>query len=132
MLSAQNIQAGNKMNKISFAAIFLSGVLLLSIFSVSASASQADELEKAMKVMRMLTGHEGTCTDLDADGSGKVGAGDAVLALQKAANVDNTTCGDGWTIIGDIPEYSFSSEPIIDENKAFTIDIISIFANHQH
>jgi hypothetical protein len=123
MLSAQNIQTGNKMNKIALAAIFLSGVLLLSIFSVSASASQADELEKAMKVMRMLTGHEGTCTDLDADGDGKVAAGDAVLALRKAANISDMACGEGWTTIGDIPEYSFSSEPIIDENTAFTMNV---------
>jgi Leucine-rich repeat (LRR) protein len=46
------------------------------------------ELEKSVSIMRMLTGHEGTCTDLDVDGDGKVGSNDAVLSLKKAVGVD--------------------------------------------
>ncbi|XCN71031.1 MAG: fibronectin type III domain-containing protein [Candidatus Electrothrix aestuarii] len=46
-------------------------------------------MEKAVRVMRMLTGHEESCTDLDVDGSGKVGSGDAELALKQAAGRGN-------------------------------------------
>ncbi|MCI5161312.1 MAG: hypothetical protein D3917_04650 [Candidatus Electrothrix sp. AX5] len=87
------------------------------------ASSNPTELEKAVKIMRMLTGHEGTCTDLDVDGSGKVGSGDAVLALQQATNVSDTTCGENWNIIGDIPEFSFLSEPMDDGNTAFTMNV---------
>ncbi|WP_420208275.1 hypothetical protein [Candidatus Electronema sp. JC] len=118
-MSAQKKQTGRKVNRVAIAAMFLAGVLLLNVFPDEASASQADELEKAMKIMRMLTGNEGTCTDLDADGNGKVAAGDAMLALQKAANLTQ----ENWKIIGDIPEFYFSSEPIIDENTAFTMNV---------
>ncbi len=79
------------------------------------------ELEKAVRIMRMLTGHEGSCSDLDASGDGKVGSGDAVLALKKAANL--TAYQDNWTTIGTVPEFSFSSEPLIDENTAFTMNV---------
>lgn len=71
--------------------VFLAGIIIFLIASVGSSvnecvASSSAEMEKAVNIMRMLTGHEGTCTDLDVDGSGKVGSIDAVLALQQAAS----------------------------------------------
>ncbi|WP_446009418.1 lectin-like domain-containing protein [Candidatus Electrothrix sp.] len=45
------------------------------------------------------------------------------ILLLLSDNVANKSCEDNWTIIGDIPEYSFSSEPLIDENTAFTMNV---------
>ncbi|WPD24370.1 MAG: fibronectin type III domain-containing protein [Candidatus Electrothrix scaldis] len=70
------------------------GIILFLIASVGSSAneclaSSSADMEKAVRVMRMLTGHEESCTDLDVDGSGKVGSGDAELALKQAAGRGN-------------------------------------------
>ncbi len=43
--------------------------------------SNMSDIEKSVRIMRMLTGHEETCTDLDVDGDGKVELKDSMLAL---------------------------------------------------
>jgi Leucine-rich repeat (LRR) protein len=68
---------------------WLAGIATVESSGKDCPAAGTSELEKAVRVMRMLTGHEGTCTDLDVDGSGKVESSDAVLALKQAAGGDD-------------------------------------------
>ena len=93
MLSAKQWMKNRMSSRRSITVLLIGIIFLIASMGSFGGSKRAvagtAELEKSVRIMRMLTGHEGTCTDLDADGDGKVGSVDAVLALKQAAGEDN-------------------------------------------
>ncbi|MCI5197562.1 MAG: hypothetical protein D3919_15350, partial [Candidatus Electrothrix sp. AW5] len=45
------------------------------------------------------------------------------VLVEEISSQKPSESSENWTVIGDIPEYSFSSEPLIDENTTFTMNV---------